>query len=161
MTTQHLNREVEAAVAEKRMSFLEIAAKLERYSGIKPAPLCWLGGRDVDQGPSYCPECAEEKVAQGKAEFVDGGWTSSGEDHCSHCDNCGCELDYNLTREGVSSELDHFQRRRFSRPLNRHMAFHIARVIDAEPADPAVQKLALRAFNAMPPANTDNQGDGA
>lgn len=142
------NRDGAKAAARGQFDIYDFARVLERYSDIEPAPLCWLGGRDADQGPSFCPDCAEKRVLSGQAEFVDGGW-SSGEDHCVHCEDCGRELDYNLTAEGVSQEVCNFAHRRLRAPLNKHAAFHIARVLFAAPNDPDVKRLAVRAQNAL------------
>lgn len=127
----------------------EAARRLERYSGIEPAPLCWLGGDEVDQGPSYCPDCADKHVQAGRASFVDGGWPSSGEDGCIHCYDCGCILDYSLTPSGVSEELFHFASVRFRGRLSKERAFHIARLLDAAPSDGDVIRLGQRALRRI------------
>lgn len=106
-----------------------------------PSFPCWLGGDDVDQGPSYCRTCAEKKVTAGKAEFVDGGWGPQEEDSCCHCDACGCLLYYSLTEYGADLEKDHFTDNPPTQPISQETAFHLLALLEAKMDDEDVRGL--------------------
>jgi hypothetical protein len=112
------------------MERYELLEQLERelYGLVPPIdPGCqyWLIS---DAGPSFCTHCVD--LARG-AEFelgmpltaspfretpmerafwrgIDGGWDSNGDDGPSHCETCGCTLQYSLTEYGLEEELSHF-----------------------------------------------------
>jgi hypothetical protein len=132
------------------MDTRDLERALDSYANIDPPYPCWLGGDNVDAGELYCRPCAEKVVADGKAEFVDGGYAHQTEDCCAHCHTCGQVLDYFLTEAGVGYELDHFSSVRFRSPLSRDDAFHVARVVEAAPDDPAAVRLAKRAVAKIP-----------
>ena len=126
----------------------EMLAELSK--GIDPPYPCWLGGGDADQGPSYCRDCAQKKVNSGEAEFVDGGW-SQDSDTCVHCEDCGKLLDYALTEYGVAYELEHFQSSQPAVPMSAEDAYHLARLFDGAPDDPAVIAVVTSILQAQEP----------
>lgn len=111
----------------------ELIRRLDDFAKIDPPCPRWLGGDNADAALSYCPECAEKAVAEGKGEFVDGGWNWDDSDDCCHCTTCGQLLGYSLTKYGVGCELEHFASNPPTRPLDADTAFHIARVVEAAP----------------------------
>lgn len=106
----------------------------------------WLGGDDVDQGPSYCTQCAEKQVTAGNAQFVDGGWLTE-HDGCCHCDTCGQLLDYTLTDHGVESEIYHFAEN--PPGTDSETIFHLLRLLEAAPDDAQVQSIICPVVNQL------------
>lgn len=116
----------------------------------------WLGGDDADQGQSYCRPCAEKKVAEGKGEFIDGGYQQDS-DVCSHCDDCGRLLEYNLTESGVVAELEHFRLNAPSAPVSAECAFHLVKLLEHHNDNPDVLELLPAVVGAL----AGNQERGA
>ncbi len=140
----------------------DIARSLDQFAKLSPPPPCWLAGDHADPGFNYCHGCAEKAVAAGKGETVDGGYAGQylSADTCCHCENCGCLLDYELSKCGVEQEMDHF-RETSLQTLTPEDAFHIARILDGidevgeGAARSEILELGQRALAAIPP----NQGD--
>lgn len=116
-----------------------------------------------DEGLEYCCTCAEELLASvlpllPKDEHEEHRISATDlhhEDTCKHCMVCGALLDYALNETGVASELDHYQSYKFTSRLLPGDAFHIARILEAAPTDPAVLHLARRALRRIPPPSAD------
>jgi len=123
--------------------------QLLAYVGEHPEVACWLHGLGADEGLDYCRECAEKQVRAGKAELVDGGYLRSEHDGCVHCETCGVVLDYMLTDHGVETELTHFEGCDFSGGLSTTEAFHISRILCAQPDNSEAIALADRALAAL------------
>lgn len=120
----------------------------------------WVGGDDVDQGPSYCRACADAKVEAGEAEYVDGGWPQE-EDGCCHCEACGRLLDYTLSDYGVEQELDHYLVTPPKSPLGAEEAYHLSRLLENYHEHPAVLALLPAVEIAIKdPARTDTATQG-
>ncbi|AMK23237.1 hypothetical protein GG804_02050 [Sphingomonas histidinilytica] len=111
-----------------------------------------------DEGHEYCRDCADrllEKVLPhlSASERHDHRISSTElhhEDTCKHCLICGALLDYALNETGVAAELDHYVSHPPSRPLRAGDAFHIARMLEAAPADHGVLRLAREALRRIP-----------
>ena len=126
-----------------------VVNRLDRIASVGEIPYPhWLGGEDVDQGPSYCFDCANKIVAAGKAEFVDGGWPQDN-DGCCHCEDCGRLLAYTLTDYGVEEELSHFKGDRLRRAMSPELAYHLARVLEQSREHPEVLALLPRVNRAL------------
>ena len=97
----------------------------------------WVGGDNVDQGPSYCRACADAKVEAGEAEYVDDGWQQD-DDGCCHCDTCGMLLEYNLTEYGAAAELEHYLASPPEQPVTPEDAFHILKIFERDETDARV-----------------------
>ncbi len=108
----------------------------------------WVGGDDVDQGPSYCWQCADAEVVAGKAEYVDGGWQQEN-DGCCHCETCGRLLEYTLTECGASEEIDHYSGAKLSGPISPEDAFHIAKMLEHDESNPQALSIAMRAVELI------------
>ncbi len=112
-----------------------------------------------DEGHEYCRCCAEALLASvlpllPKDEHEDHRVSATElhhEDTCKHCLICGALLDYALNETGVASELDHYQSCSPTTELRPGDAFHIARMLEAAPADRAVLRLAQEALRCIPP----------
>ncbi|MCO8261534.1 hypothetical protein NC656_08245 [Pseudomonas asiatica] len=104
----------------------------------------WIGGKDADQGPSYCRSCAEAKVEAREAEYVDGGWQQDN-DGCCHCDTCGRLLEYNLTDYGAAEELEHYLANPPPVPISPEDAFHIAKMLEHDERNPDAVAIAVAA----------------
>lgn len=114
------------------MEHSEIARALDAYANIDPPFVCWLSGDGDDQSLDYCRSCAETKVAEGSGDDISSSCGPYyGADSCLHCEDCGCVLDYTLSRHGALSELDHFEVSPPSAPLKHDTAFHLARMVEA------------------------------
>lgn len=113
----------------------------------------WLGGENVDQGPSYCRACADAKVAAGEAEYVDGGWQQD-DDNCCHCEVCQRLLEYNLTEYGFATELEHYRSNPPAAPLDPEDAFHIAKVLECDPENAEAVAIAVAAALLIEPSTT-------
>ena len=130
----------------------KLLLKLETFANLEPPFQHWLAGDNADAGPSYCRPCAEKAVAEGKGELVDGGFPCLEDDTCQHCETCGCLLDYELNNYGVATELEHFSEHPPKAPISKELAYHIARVLAADPENPEAIQLARTACAAMPPS---------
>ncbi|WP_454887938.1 hypothetical protein [Sphingomonas oryzagri] len=112
-----------------------------------------------DEGHEYCFTCAEELLASvlsllPKGEREEHRVSATDLDHedtCKHCMVCGALLDYALNETGIASELDHYQGCNLASELHPGDAFHIARMLEAAPADRAVRRLAQDALRRIPP----------
>ncbi|RII74240.1 hypothetical protein [Pseudomonas monteilii] len=104
----------------------------------------WIGGKNADQGPSYCLPCAEAKVEAGEAEYVDGGWQQDN-DGCCHCDTCDRLLEYNLTDYGAAEELEHYLANPPSAPISPEDAFHVAKMLKHDESSPEAVAIAVAA----------------
>ena len=124
----------------------EIVSKLDQFSGIEAAPICWLVHNGNEGHENYCRSCAETMAGDGDVVV---GETPSECDSCYHCDKCGRVLDYSLTEHGVLSELDHFHQYPPTAPLKNGDAFHIARILEAVPDNPEAQRLAESAVQLI------------
>ena len=134
------------------MTIREIVDRLDAYVADLevPAPY-WLTGSDADESQVYCFSCAEAAAAKSIGTEVAGGYGGES-DSCEHCDTCGRVLDYTLTDAGVGSEIDHFRKVRFRKPLGKEEAYHVARMLAGAEDDPDAIRIATRAVNAIPPA---------
>ena len=142
-----------------------------RAGGVIPARAYYIWGefslRDgaevlySDEGHEYCRSCAEGLLAKAlpllpkdaRCDHQVSPTELHHEDTCKHCIICGALLDYALNDTGVESELDHYRHCRFVIDLTPGDAFHIARMVEAAPADPAVLDLARRALRRLPPGH--------
>ena len=112
---------------------LEEASRLLKPEAdkVEAKDLHWITGYEgdigdvyVDQGQSFCRDCAELLVKTANdylvffplvydghtredEVFVDGGWGSE-EDGTRSCERCGCTLDVSYTDYAFESEFDHF-----------------------------------------------------
>lgn len=139
-----------------------------RASGIKPVRPYYIWGEFLikhksgtlysDESFEYCEGCADALLTKAlpllpKARREDHRVSPTelhGEDTCKNCMICGALLDYALNDCGVESELDHYQSCSPRAPLHPGDAFHIARMLEAAPQDPAVLRLARDAARLMP-----------
>lgn len=128
---------------------LAVLARLESIAAGVEAPYPrWLGGYDVDQGPSYCYDCAAKRVEAGEAQSVDGGWPQDC-DTCCHCEDCGRLLAYTLTEWGVGQELVHFASDALDREVTPELAYHLARVLEQHGEHPDVLGLVPKVGAAL------------
>lgn len=115
-----------------------------------------------DEAHEYCEGCADTLLATVlpllAADQRDRHRVSStdlhAEDTCKHCMICGALLDYALNENGVASERDHYEAVGGSGQLLPGDAFHIARMVEAAPADPSVLRIARAALRRIPKAAT-------
>lgn len=130
----------------------DVSAVIDRLDAVAslidvPCPH-WLSGDDVDQGPSYCYECATKHVSAGKAESVDGGWQQDS-DRCCHCEDCGRLLDYTLTDHGIREELSHFKQDRLQGPMSPERSCHLSRILEQHRDHPEVLCLLPKVERAL------------
>lgn len=143
-----------------------------RSGGIVPVRAFYIWGEfriehsgDIiysDEALEYCEECADTLLATVlpllPADQRDHHRVSStdlhAEDTCKHCMICGALLDYALNQTGIASECDHYEAFCSSGPLLPGDAFHIARMVEAAPADPVVLRIARAALQRLPKTTT-------
>lgn len=111
-----------------------------------------------DEGHEYCLQCAEALLGKALIHLPEDerdehrvSFTElHHEDTCKHCLICGALLDYALNDNGVAAELDHYLSQPPSPELRPGDAFHIARMLEAAPADRAVLRIARQALRRIP-----------
>ncbi len=126
-----------------------LALLFDEYAALNPEPGWWLDFEDGGAGHVCCLRCIKKRDA-GREKYSGCG-SSSEEDGCLHCGDCGKLLDYTLTDYGAESELEHFRKVKFrrSKPLDRETAYHLARLIAAKEDDMDVIRIAARAIRCM------------
>lgn len=145
-----------------------------RSGGIAPVRAYYISGEFhivadgetlySDEGHEYCLQCAEGLLRTALVHLSgdkrDEHRVSSTELHhedtCKHCLICGALLDYALNDIGVASELDHYLMHPLSRDLRPGDAFHIARMLEAAPADRTVLRIARQALRQIPRVHRRN-----
>ena len=120
----------------------DLISRLKEFVDLEPPYQRWLAGEGADPCLSYCEGCAEKAVADGKGDFIDGGFPGGESDGCEHCEICGCLLHYSLTDYGALAELAHFAENPPKAPVSKEMAYHVLRVLVAEPDRHETVKLA-------------------
>lgn len=75
-------------------------------------PEYWIHGSD--EGPSFCYDCAQQKIGELLKENPDddiclGGGFINESDSSAFCDTCNAPLENSLTDYGVDCELGHFE----------------------------------------------------
>jgi hypothetical protein len=149
----------------------EIEAALDKFvtaSGLEvPDPVYLTGEINLktatghfysDEAHLYCLRCAEKLLAEVRPHLPKGkrdehralnADPSLGEDTCSHCMVCGRVLDYVLTSHGVASEIEHFEEHPPRAPVHAETAFHIPRLIESDPKNTTVMRIAEKCLGAI------------
>lgn len=108
-----------------------------------------------DEAHEYCEQCAEALLlkvlpllsAEARDDHRMSATDCDSEDTCKHCMVCGKLLDYGLNSFGVRSELEYYEIQfRDREGLPPGDAFHVARIIEADPTNPDVLTLATAAI---------------
>ena len=116
-----------------------------------------------DEAHEYCETCADALLAKvlpllpedQREDHRVSATELHHEDTSKNCMICGALLDYALNECGVASELDHYRAYPPAGKLHPGDAFHIARMLEAAPANRAVVRLGKAAIHHLP------QHDGA
>lgn len=94
-------------LTETQQAFLDEATRILDERESSPKYQCWRIDCTDDEGTSYCRDCLKPEIGPA-VEYWGGGYSGGESDGSEVCACCGCLLDYTLTDEGVSYELDHY-----------------------------------------------------
>lgn len=111
-----------------------------------------------DEAHEYCETCADALLAKvlpllpedQREDHRVSATELDHEDTSKNCMICGALLNYALNECGVSSELDHYGAYPPTTDLRPGDAFHIARMLEAAPANQSVLRLGEAAIKLMP-----------